>query len=215
MCPKVSQAGGDAVALNEPDLKRGARKRAAIIAAAQDVFLVEGYSAASVDRIAAKAGVSKATIYNHFTGKAALFASVVESLYAKAAVVSPPMDEGARLPETLRAFIADLLERITKPEIIGILRLVIAENRRFPELTALFYAHGKEPALRALERLIEDRTASGELVCDDARLAAQQLLGACKETLFWPVVIGKPVEGGQDRVIESAVKIFLNAYARK
>ena len=57
------------------------RKRAAVIAAAIDEFLAAGFDATSMDRIAARAGVSKRTVYNHFPSKEALFAAILGQLW--------------------------------------------------------------------------------------------------------------------------------------
>jgi len=55
-------------------------KLADILSVATRVFLERGYSAASMDLIARRAGVSKITIYAHFSNKAALFAAIIDSL---------------------------------------------------------------------------------------------------------------------------------------
>src|SRR3546814_2898841 len=65
--PEADACGGDSAS----------PKRAAIIAAATDLFTHSGYGAVSMDAIAAKAGVSKRTVYSHFPGKDVLFAAVM------------------------------------------------------------------------------------------------------------------------------------------
>src|ERR1700761_9598484 len=62
------------------------RKAEQIYAAARSIFMESGYEAASMDAVAARAGVSKATIYVHFEGKRALFEAIIrrhtESLFS-------------------------------------------------------------------------------------------------------------------------------------
>src|SRR5690349_12123523 len=90
--------------MTEPEPPTGnPRKRRAIIAAATTVFLREGYTRASVDAIAAEAGVSKQTVYNHFGDKENLFLSVTGAAQDDAvARVNVTLDEAFPDPERLR-----------------------------------------------------------------------------------------------------------------
>ena len=63
---------------------RSERKQAAIVAAAAEVFLNTGYAGASMDEIAARSGVSKQTVYKHFTSKEALFIAVMGQMMGEA-----------------------------------------------------------------------------------------------------------------------------------
>src|SRR6201991_1278195 len=93
---------------SEPILRLTDRKRAAVIGAAIEEFLAAGFDATSMDRIAARAGVSKRTVYNHFPSKEALFAAILHQLWdashtGDAAVYRPA--------EPLRAQLLALLYR--------------------------------------------------------------------------------------------------------
>src|SRR5215469_5721913 len=68
-----------------PQRRKQPVKRQAIIDAAQRVFLDQGFAGSSVDAIAAAAGVSKQTIYNHFGDKEALFRAVVRAVQSNVA----------------------------------------------------------------------------------------------------------------------------------
>src|SRR5215472_6598979 len=82
------------------------RKRAAIVAAAIDEFLASGFDATSMDRIAARASVSKRTVYNHFPSKEALFASILCQLWDASATADAP---AYRAGEPLRTQLVELL----------------------------------------------------------------------------------------------------------
>src|SRR6202166_2346228 len=76
MCPMDSLvAAGDAAGPS-----RGARKKAAILEAAKQVFFANGFVGASMDQVAATAAVSKQTVYKHFSDKEALFREVVTNV---------------------------------------------------------------------------------------------------------------------------------------
>src|ERR1700761_5661204 len=84
------------------------RKRIAIVGAAIEEFLAAGYDATSMDRIAARASVSKRTVYNHFPSKEALFAAILHQLWDASQTGDAPT---YRADAPLRAQLLDLLDR--------------------------------------------------------------------------------------------------------
>lgn len=118
--------------------RRSPAKREAILAAATDVFLREGYARASVDAIAAAAGVGKQTIYGHFGDKERLFLAVVEDArgsvgagaHAEADLVIDTGDPKADLQGAAK----HLLRAITAPQVSALHRLTIAESAHHPQL---------------------------------------------------------------------------------
>lgn len=193
--------------------KRGDAKRTAIVDAATAAFLAQGYEAASMDAIAADACVSKRTVYNHFPSKRDLFRAVTQRLYAgllEADALLAPVDEAPEtaLPRLARA----ILKHLRQPEVQGLLRLVIAEQQRIPELAAEFHSVGKGPAVGLAERYFAAQCERGRLGVADPLLAAQQFLGAIKESLFWPALIGLPTPADEDAVIEAATAMILQVY---
>lgn len=189
------------------------RKRAAIIDAAVESFLGHGFEATRMDRLAARAGVSKRTLYNHFASKEALFAAVVKHLYEE--LLAPgqiePVEDLAPV-EGLRVFARRLLAHLRSPRVLALLKLVVAEHTRFPSLTSLFYQHGKQPALRQLTAMLRHWQASGQLRCEEPELAAVQFLGLVKEGLFWPLLLGSQPPREDETTIEAAVRAFLRLY---
>lgn len=89
--------------------RRSEAKRAAILDAAEDRFLADGYERASMDVIAARAGVSKRTVYDHFGEKSAVYLRVVERVHASlvrtvGAAIEEELRPGRDLREGLSAF---------------------------------------------------------------------------------------------------------------
>lgn len=191
---------------------RGDAKRQAVIAAAERAFLGQGYAVASMDAIAADAGVSKRTVYNHFPSKRELFRAVVARLYAglnEAERDGLPVDEPPE--DVLPRFTRQVLAHLRRPDILGLLRLIIAELPRFPELGLDFHTEGKGPAVALLERYLAAQHARGRLNVPDAWLASAQFLGAVKEGVYWPALLGLPIPDDEP-VITSAVAGFLKVY---
>jgi AcrR family transcriptional regulator len=193
--------------------KRSDAKRDAIVTAGIAAFLAQGYEAASMDAIAAAAGVSKRTVYNHFPSKRELFRAVTQHLYAgllEADALLPPADEepATALPRLARV----ILQHLRRPEVTGLLRLVIAEQHRIPEISAEFQSAGKGPAIALAERYFAAQHQRGCMHVPDPLRAAQQFLGAVKETLFWPALIGLSTPADEDAVIAAAAEMILGVY---
>ncbi|ANC91260.2 TetR/AcrR family transcriptional regulator [Azospirillum humicireducens] len=197
----------------EGDAVRGSAKRDAVVEAATRAFLTHGYEASSMDAIAADANVSKRTVYNHFPGKRELFQAVVAGLYKGFNSDGDQTLRHDQPPEqALPAFLRSLLVHMRRPEVRGLLRLVIAEHQRFPELSQDYLEGGKGQAYALLDDYIAAQHARGRLNAPDPHVAATQLLGGMKEVLFWPTMLGLPVAADPERVIAESVAALVRAY---
>lgn len=125
--------------------------RETILGGARAVFLQVGFASASMDLIAAKAGVSKMTIYRHFPSKEILFAGVISSLCDKIVGSDLKYIFDRQPREALAVFARKMIEITLAPETVELHRIVVAESRRFPELGRLFYASGPKACIGALE----------------------------------------------------------------
>lgn len=162
---------------------RTATKRRAIHAAATEVFLQHGYLGASMDEVAAKAGVSKQTVYKQFENKERLFAEIVlgtnEQLAENLAkAYAETLDGATDAREALLALAYRLLESLTSDGILQLRRLVIAEADRFPEVCGAWFTTGFEKSLEALGQALTRLTDRGLLrTLDDPTLVAYQFAG--------------------------------------
>lgn len=195
---------------------RSERKRRAILEAATDLFLEKGYGATSMSAVAREAEVSKPTVYNHFDSKEGLFGAVVEQFWGKLVEPeTPEVSADAEPAQVLSTSLAAALDHLSRPDVLALLQTVVAESTRFPEMAQAFYERGKKPAFERLSNYIARLDDEGVLTADDPRLAAQQLLGMVKESLFWPQLFGVEVpETAEERkaVIDEAVRRFLEAH---
>lgn len=193
------------------------RKRQAIVQAAIAAFRAHGFEATSMDRIAADAGVSKRTVYNHFPSKDALFDEILLQLWQRAAagmdVVYAP---DAPLRPQLLALMRQKLQMLEDEHFFGLARVAIAEAIHAPERARDMVARLGDKEV-GLARWIAAAMDAGRLKAGDARFAAQQMEGLVKGFAFWPqLTMGQPAldRAGQQRVAESAVDLFLAYYAR-
>jgi TetR/AcrR family transcriptional repressor of mexJK operon len=220
-----TQAGAGKTALAPAEAAgggRSARKRQAILDAAATIFFSEGYLGTSMDEIAARAGVSKQTVYKHFADKERLF---VEIVVATVDEVSDPVHEevlqflhgrSPDLERDLRELGRQLLARVLQPRVLELRRLVIGEASRFPELGRAFYERGPERTIDALAQAFEGLARRGVLRLEDPRLAAAHF-----NWLVMSVPINAAMFLGEDavppaaemrRIVDGAVRAFVAAY---
>jgi TetR/AcrR family transcriptional regulator of autoinduction and epiphytic fitness len=192
------------------------RKRAAIVGAAIEEFLASGYDATSMDRIAARANVSKRTVYNHFPSKEALFAAILHQLWDASQDGDAPT---YRADQPLRAQLLDLLGRklrlLNDEAFLSLARVAIAAAIHSPERARDMVARLGERE-EDLTVWIRAAAADGRLKTDDPLLAALQLQALVKAFAFWPqVTMGQPALGKREQrqVAESAADMFLARYA--
>ncbi|MGW8276401.1 TetR/AcrR family transcriptional regulator [Xanthomonas axonopodis] len=194
------------------------RKRNAIVEAAIAEFRQHGFEATSMDRVAATAGVSKRTVYNHFPSKDALFGEILRGLWQRSAeAVNLAYRPDQPLHLQLIALLQQKLRLLDDPAFIDLSRVAIAEGIHSP-------ARARE-LLSQLGRKEEGTTtwlraalADGRLTGVEPDFAAQQLQALVKGFAFWPqITLGQPPLSPQQQtqVAESAVAMFLGLYARK
>lgn len=194
------------------------RKRSAILAAAAEAFRVEGFQAASMDRIAERAGVSKRTVYNHFASKDALFDVVVAGAWQQLVPSdAPPVDAKAPVRTRLRAVAIQRLDTLLDPAVLALFRSVLAESIRSPELGRAYRDGGAGIGFLGLGAVLEEEAARGRLSVTDVDLVSAHFWGLVLGPLFWPAVLGmRGVPSAEERahVVESGLEVFLAAYAR-
>lgn len=211
----TSTAAGQAT-----DEHRSARKRRAIIDAATAAFLEHGYRGTSMDAVAAAAGVSKQTVYQHFGDKQRLFRELVQATVQAAS--DPVHDEvrrlagGDRLEDDLRDLARRLLTLVVQPTMLRLRRLVIAEARRFPELGRVFYEQGPGRTIATLADTFAALAAQGALTAPDPALAAAQFNWLVMSApLNEAMLLGRddpPTAREIATLADDAVRTFLAAY---
>jgi TetR/AcrR family transcriptional regulator of autoinduction and epiphytic fitness len=192
------------------------RKREAIVRAAVEEFRSAGYEATSMDRIAAVAGVSKRTVYNHFPSKEELFALILEELWqSSVASVELPYRADQPLDVQLLQLLRQKLDLLGDANFIDLARVAMAEIIHSPERAqAIVCRMGEKES--GVSAWIRAAIADGRLRQVDPEFAGHQLQGLVKSFAFWPqVTMGQAplVQAERTRVAESAVAMFLGFYA--
>ena len=123
-----------------PQSSRGRERRARILKAATDLFLKTGYGDTSIDAIVEKSGGSKATLYTYFPTKDDLFRAVIEGVVSNRK--EPELDSSADIRTALVTFGVQRMQVVFSRQHRALLRLIIAERERFPDIARLYYDIG-------------------------------------------------------------------------
>lgn len=188
--------------------------RERLLQAASDEFMVRGYKGASLDAIAAKAGVSKVTIYRRFGSKSGLFEAIalrsVEQLRRAFREVAT-QDRAPR--EVLLDFALAIYRGSTRAETVAVMRLAIAEAPVFPEVAKMLWDHRFE-TLAPLALYLEQLAAAGTISIDNPMAAAVQFSSMVSGGIG--SLADKPIRSVAERQrwIESAVSLFLHGCLR-
>lgn len=209
--------------LDDVEEGRTARKRRAILEAATEVFLQHGYIGASMDEVAAKAAVSKQTVYKQFADKEHLFAEIIVgrtgALGDRLAAVYATLDDATDVRLALRDVGGQLLQSLSLPDVLQLRRLVIAEADRFPDVSGTWWERAFHPSLVLLGEALQRMAGRGLLrELDDPTLAAYHLAGL---VMYKPMnrmmFAGTAAVSPPDELAylaDRAADVFLAAYGR-
>lgn len=192
-------------------------RRDAILDVARRSFMDRGYAATTMSSIAASLGGSKGTLWNYFPNKDELFAAVLhQATDDYHAGLMQILDSHGPLEPTLHRFSSALLSKVTSPQSIALLRLVVTEARRFPKVGAIFFEIAPRHTRALLAQFVRGEMDAGRLRSADPELAARTLitliLGGCHQQIVW----GQMEQPAPDQIaadVAHAVSSFLRIYA--
>ncbi len=174
-------------------------KRQAILDGATRMFLAHGYSNTSMEKIAQAAPVSKATLYNHFDSKGALFAAVISGLCGSLLQTMTQVTiESGDVENNLTQIATSAVDLIYAEDALAIYRLVVAESWGFPELGQMFYASGPQTVLTQLEDYFRRLNASGSFSIVDPVFAADAFFSMLKGDLHLRCLLSKTLRPSAD-----------------
>jgi TetR/AcrR family transcriptional repressor of mexJK operon len=193
---------------------RSTAKREAIVDAAQGLFLETGYANASMDMMAARAGVSKATIYAHFKGKDELFAAVMQRRCEQSYAFQPP-DAGLDARGALTVIAQRLTELMMSPEALALYRVVVTEAFRAPDLARAFYETGPAQGKANIAAVLKLLEQKGQLAVPDPARATDQFIGMLRAECYHRVLLGLPPGRDNAATVADAVDTMMKTYGMK
>jgi TetR/AcrR family transcriptional regulator, mexJK operon transcriptional repressor len=170
--------------MEQKQSRRTQQTRERLRAAAHQLFLQQGYLATSIDAILAQAGISsKETLYRHYANKEALFVDVLAHLTMeqpgfseKLAALPAPRD----LPSLRHALLQlsrEILSMMGQPGYLPLVRMIIAEAPRFPQLGPLFFSTVTQRGLTIITRLLQEARKQQIIADVDLDAVTHTLLG--------------------------------------
>lgn len=193
-----------------------------IVDAAAGVFCREGFAGANIDLIAAEAGVSRQTVYNHHRDKEKLFIAVVRDLTERCnagifATIATFPDQPGDLEADLIGFAVRLNQNcICNRDGKFLRKLIQTEGERYPELFAEWREQGPGRTWPAIAARFARLAYGGHFTIDDPDVAARQFLGLVNAELQATFMLGGTPR--EDEVVQSAtngVRTFLRAFGKR
>ncbi len=201
------------VETTEPETGRAEMRRAAFLKAAREVFPEFGYDAANMAEIVRRAGGSLSTLYAQFGGKKGLFEAMIDSrvgilteqMHIELAAHAPLRDGLRRIGE---AFLARQLD----PESVDVMRLMIAQAKKFPEMAQQWNTRAPDAVRKALATYLEDRATAGEVKITNFDQAASVFFDLLRSRLQFRALLlpgYSPAEQEIRDTVDRAVKVFM------
>ena len=190
--------------------RRKERRPGELLDAALDLFVERGFAATRLDDVAARAGVSKGTLYLYYASKDELFKAVVrENLVPLIENFRRDIEQsdapGERL---LRNFFEGWWSRVGATRLAGIVKLIVGEAGNFPELAQFFFEEVSQPNLQLLTDIIDRGIASGEFQSVDVEVAVHAWMSPLILKAIWTHSIQPCCPGAPEIPAER----FLNAH---
>ena len=130
-----------------------------------DEFIARGFAATRLDDIARRAGVAKGTIYLHFKDKESMFEELIRTAIVPMVtrLWGTPPQPGASVRDMVENFVRTFIQEVTTTQRGDIVRLIVAEGPRFPEVADFYYREVVSRGLAGMRALIELGIARGEI----------------------------------------------------
>jgi len=189
---------------------------AELLDVATEVFITEGFAAASTNEMARRARASKTTFYSRFPTKEELFLAVIarrmNRIFEQVTLLSPK----PTLNDALRKFGMNLLTIALSPEQISLIRMVSMESGRYPELARQYYESGPKRAEEALAFYLDGQIRLGHVREGDTLMMARQFMNLITGSPVRWFVLGfesKPLsDDALQRHIDGVIGMFSRAY---
>ncbi len=173
-----------------PAPKRERRKEARpgeLLVAALDLFVEKGFAATRADEVAARAGVSKGTLFLYFDSKEDLFKAVVRENIAgrlREGVAEAQSFEGTSA-ELVHLIMQAWWDRFGATKASGICKLMMTEASNFPDLAQFYVEEVIEPMRELIKKVIGRGVKSGEFRALDLDYASYSVIAPVMYLVFW------------------------------
>ncbi|MDD0815023.1 TetR/AcrR family transcriptional regulator [Curvibacter sp. HBC28] len=210
--------------LAESQAKRERRKEARpgeLLAAALDLFVEKGFAATRAEEVAARAGVSKGTLFLYFGSKEELFKAVVrENISGRFTEWEAELNNfTGTTPEMLAYAMRSWWERVGMTKASGITKLMMSEARNFPEIASFYQAEVILPGHQLIRRILERGIERGEFRVLDLDHAVYSVIAPMIFLMMWKHSVGACAPASfdmqPDLFITQQIELLLNGLTGK
>lgn len=170
-----------------PRARRPDARPAELLEAALDLFVEKGYAATRVEQVAARAGVSKGTLFLYFASKEELFQAVVrENLASRFSGWNAEFEnfEGSA-SAMLRHCLQTWWRHVGATKASGITKLIMSEAHNFPEIASYYQSEVVDPGTALIQRILRHGIASGEFRDVDTAYATYSVSSTIFYLITW------------------------------
>lgn len=184
-------------------------RRAALLNAALDEFFQNGFSASRIDDIAARANVSKGTLYLYFDSKEALFRALIEVLaMSNIREIERIAAEAPSVFDALNGVAAYAPDMIRNSSVPKLMKVLIGDSHSFPTIIADYRTQVLDRLLGALALLLSNAKARGEIETNDPALLARLVIAPMAFSGIWQAVFGNATSAAVD--LEALFQMHIN-----
>jgi len=178
--------------------------------AAFEVFAAKGYSAARVDEVAKRAGVSKGLLYLYFKTKEELFKAVIKSVVTRRvdALLVAVEETDLSSEKFFRGPLLEFMKQIPRSPVAVVIRLLIAEGQRHPDLVDYYWDNVVSKGLAAISRFVERGVERGEFRGTAVTELPQLVLAPMMLSMIWRILFEKR-ELDTDKLMDTHIEMIL------
>jgi len=175
----------------DPRRQQKLHRQEAILSAAFEVFAANGFEAARLDEVAQRAGVAKGTIYLYFRDKEELFQAMVRNLIPKRLDVLVQDLSGP--PEAMVHALLDQVYAnvVRNPRVKAIVRMLVAESGRFPQLAEIYFREIVGPGVKAMRLALKKGMAGGDFERSELLRFPQIVVAPALLAIMWQSLFGE------------------------
>ncbi len=193
--------------------RRKEERPAEITQAALEVFAEHGYAATRVDDVAKRAGVSKGLLYLYFKTKEELFKAVIRGVVVPRvdALKTAIADTELSAEEFLQGPYLEFIQKLPNSPARIVVRLLIAEGPKHPDLTAYYFDQVISGGMDALRQLINRGVRHGEFRQSDLDQFPQLMISPVLMSIIWRTLFQKHYPLDTDKLLQTHIDLILRA----
>lgn len=197
--------------MSTPKKRRKEQRPEEILNAALEEFIARGYAGTRLDDVARRAGISKGLVYVYFDTKEELFKAVIRTSLVTHVEMLRGEVASSQLSseELLRGPVLGLMKQAISSRIRELIRLLIAEGPKHPDLTAFYYQEVVSRGMAIVQAIIDRGIARGEFRATQLREFPQLVIAPMLMMVVWKLLMERHRPLDADKVLETHIELLL------